>query len=139
MRVLVLVKASEESERGALPSTELIDKMGKFNERLVKAGVLVTMDGLRPTSKGKRVKFSGEKRTVIDGPFAETKELLAGFWIWKVKSMDEAVEWLKQAPFDGGAEIEIRPVFEPEEFGEALTPELRERGKRLREQIARQK
>jgi hypothetical protein len=139
MRVLVLVKASEESERGVLPSTELIDKMGKFNERLVKAGVLVTMDGLRPTSKGKRVKFSGEKRTVIDGPFAETKELLAGFWIWKVKSMDEAVEWLKQAPFDGGAEIEIRPVFEPEEFGEALTPELRERGKRLREQIARQK
>src|SRR5579872_2960562 len=125
MRVLVLVKASEESERGVLPSKELIDKMGKFNERLVKAGVLVTMDGLRPTSKGKRVKFSGEKRTVIDGPFAETKELLAGFWIWKVKSMDEAVEWLKQAPFDGGAEIEIRPVFEPEEFGEALTPELR--------------
>ena len=139
MRVLVLVKASEESERGVLPSTELIDKMGKFNERLVKAGVIVTMDGLRPSSKGKRIKFSGEKRTVIDGPFAETKELLAGFWIWKVKSMDEAVDWLKQAPFDGGAEIEIRPVFEPEEFGETLTPELRERGKRLREQIAKQK
>lgn len=136
MRVLVLVKATEETERGVRCSTELLDKMGKFNERLVKAGVMLALDGLHPTSKGKRVKFDNDQRTVIDGPFAETKELLAGFWIWKVNSIDEAVEWLKQAPFDNGAEVEIRPVFEAEDFGAEYTPELRARDKRLYEQIA---
>jgi hypothetical protein len=139
MRVLVLVKANEESERGVLPDKDILTKMGKFNEELVKAGVMLAADGLHPTSKGKRVKFSGGQRTVIDGPFAETKELLAGFWIWRVKSMDEAVEWLKRAPFDGGAEVEIRPVFEAEDFGAEYTPELRARDKRLAEQIAAQR
>ena len=139
MRVLVLVKANEESERGVLPDKDILTKMGKFNEELVKAGVMLAGDGLHPTSKGKRVKFSGEQRTVIDGPFAETKELLAGFWIWRVKSMDEAVEWLKRAPFGGGAEVEIRPVFEAEDFGAEYTPELRARDKRLAEQIAAQR
>jgi len=139
MRVLVLVKANEESERGVLPDKDILTKMGKFNEELVKAGVMLAADGLHPTSKGKRVKFSGGQRTVIDGPFAETKELLAGFWIWRVKSMDEAVEWLKRAPFDGGAEVEIRPVFEAEDFGAGYTPELRARDKRLAEQIAAQR
>jgi hypothetical protein len=135
MRVMVFVKASEESERGVMPSTELLTKMGKFNEELVKAGVMLAADGLKPTSKAKRVKFSGNQRIVIDGPFAETKELVAGYWIWKVKSMDEAVEWLKRAPFDGGAEVEIRPVFEAEDFGAEYTPELRERDKRLMQQV----
>jgi hypothetical protein len=110
--------------------------MGKYNEELVKAGVMLAGEGLHPSSKGKRVRFSGSQRTVIDGPFAETKELIAGFWIWKVKSMDEAVEWLKKAPFGGGAEIEIRPIFEAEDFGKELTPELREREQRLRARIA---
>jgi hypothetical protein len=110
MRVMVIVKASKESEAGALPDTEILTKMGKYNEQLVKAGVMLAADGLQATSKGKRVKFSGEKRTVIDGPFTETKELIAGYWMWQVRSMDEAVEWLKRAPFDGGAEVEIRPV-----------------------------
>jgi hypothetical protein len=113
--------------------------MGKYNEQLVKAGVMLAGDGLQPTSKGKRVRFSGEKRTVIDGPFTETKELIAGYWMWQVRSMDEAVEWLKRAPFEGGAEIEIRPVFEAADFGESLTPELKEREQRLREELAGKK
>ena len=136
MRVMVIVKASKESEAGALPDTEILTKMGKYNEQLVKAGVMLAGDGLQPTSKGKRVRFSGEKRTVINGPFTETKELIAGYWMWQVRSMDEAVEWLKRAPFDGGAEIEIRQVFEAADFGENLTPELKEREQRLREQLA---
>jgi hypothetical protein len=136
MRVMVIVKASKESEAGALPDTEILTKMGKYNEQLVMAGVMLAGDGLQPTSKGKRVSFSGEKRTVIDGPFTEAKELIAGYWMWQVRSMDEAVEWLKRAPFDGGAEIEIRPVFEAVDFGENLTPELKEREQRLREQLA---
>jgi hypothetical protein len=135
MRVLVFVKASKESEAGQMPSTELLTEMGKFNEELVKAGVMLAGEGLHPSSKGKRVRFSGQQRTVIDGPFAETKELIAGFWIWKVKSIDEAVEWLKKAPFDGGAEIEIRPIFEAEDFGNELTPELRSQEERMRAQI----
>jgi hypothetical protein len=139
MRVMVIVKAGKESEAGALPDTEILTKMGKYNEQLVKAGVMLAGDGLHPTSKGKRVRFSGEKRTVIDGPFTEAKELIAGYWIWQVRSMDEAVEWLKRAPFDGGAEIELRPVFEAADFGENLTPELKERGQRLREQLAGKK
>lgn len=136
MRVMVIVKASKESEAGTLPDTEILTKMGKYNEQLVKAGVMLAADGLQPTSKGKRVSFSGEKRTVTDGPFTETKELISGYWMWQVRSMDEAVEWLKRAPFDGGAEIEIRPVFEAADFGENLTPELKEREQRLREQLA---
>jgi len=136
MRVMVIVKASKESEAGMLPDTEILTKMGKYNEQLVKAGVMLAADGLQPTSKGKRVSFSGEKRTVTDGPFTETKELISGYWMWQVRSMDEAVEWLKRAPFDGGAEIEIRPVFEAADFGENLTPELKEREQRLREQLA---
>jgi hypothetical protein len=139
MRVMVIVKANKESEAGVLPDTELLAKMGKYNEQLVKAGVMLAGDGLQPTSKGKRVKFSGDKRTVIDGPFTETKELIAGYWLWQVRSMDEAVEWLKRAPFDGGAEIEIRPVYEATDFGENFTPELRERDQRLREQLAAKK
>jgi hypothetical protein len=135
MRVMVIVKASKESEAGVLPDTKILTEMGKYNEQLVKAGVMLAADGLQPTSKGKRVKFSGETRTVIDGPFTETKELIAGYWMWQVRSMDEAVEWLKRAPFDGGMEIEIRPVFEAADFGENLTPELREQEQRLAEQI----
>ena len=137
MRVMVIVKASKESEAGILPSTELLSKMGAYNEQLVKAGVMLAGDGLHPTSKGKRVKFASEKRTVIDGPFAETKELIAGYWMWQVRSLEEAVEWLKRAPFDGGVEVEIRPVFEAADFGENLTPELKERGQELREKIAK--
>jgi hypothetical protein len=136
MRVIVFVKASKESEAGQMPTTEILEAMGKYNEQLVKAGVMLAGEGLHPSSKGKRVKFSGSQRTVIDGPFAETKELIAGFWIWKVQSMDDAVEWLKKAPFGGGTEIEIRPIFEAEDFGKELTPELREREERLRTQIA---
>ena len=139
MRVMVIVKASKESEAGMLPSTEILEKMGKFNEQLVKAGVMLAGEGLQASSKGKRVKFSGEKRTVTDGPFAETKELIAGYWIWQVRSMDEAVEWLKRAPFDGGTEIEIRPVFEIADFAENLTPEIRDRDQRLRSEIAGKK
>ena len=139
MRVMVIVKASKESEAGVLPDTEILSKMGKYNEQLVKAGVMLAGDGLHPTSKAKRVKFSGEKRTVIDGPFTETKELIAGYWLWQVRSMDEAVEWLKRAPFDGGTEIEIRPVFEAADLGENFTPEFRERDQKLREQIQEKK
>ena len=137
MRVMVIVKADKNSEAGILPSTDLFQKMGKYNEELVKAGIMLAGEGLQASSKGKRVKFSGEKRTITDGPFAETKELIAGFWLWQVRSMDEAVEWLKRAPFDGGTEVEIRRVFETEDFGENLTPELREQEARLREQTSK--
>ena len=139
MRVMVLVKASPESEAGEMPKAELLTEMGNYNEELVKAGIMLAGDGLHPTSKGKRVRFTGKQRTVIDGPFTETKELLAGYWIWQVKSIDEAVEWLKRAPFDGGTEVELRPVFEAEDFGAEYTPEERARENRLREQIEEQK
>src|SRR5690349_11324107 len=138
MRFMVIVKANRESEAGVMPKREMLEKMGKYNEQLVKAGVMLVGEGLHPSSRGKRVKFSGSQRTVTDGPFAETKELIAGFWIWKVKSMDEAVEWLKKAPFGGGTELEIRPIFEAEDFGAQLTPELREQEERLRARIASQ-
>lgn len=138
MRFMVIVKADKDSEAGVMPSTDLLAAMGKYNEELVKAGVMLAGEGLAPSSKGVRVKFEGSKRTVTDGPFAETKELIAGFWLWQCKSREEAIEWLKRAPFDGGTEIEIRQVFEAEDFGEELTPELREQEQRLREQIARQ-
>jgi len=137
MRVMVIVKASKESEAGALPGQEMLAQMGKYNEQLVKAGIMLAMDGLHPTAKGKRVRFSGKTRTVIDGPFAETKELIGGYWMWQVRSMEEAVEWLKRAPFDGGTEIEVRPVFEASDFGEEFTPELREQEQRLRDEIAK--
>ena len=138
MRVMVIVKATKDSEAGVLPSKELIDAMGKYNEQLVKAGIMLAGDGLQPSARGKRVRFSGEKRSVIDGPFTETKELIAGFWIWQVRSMEEAVEWLKRCPnpMPGESEIEIRPVFEAADFGENLTPEAKERDQRLREQMA---
>ncbi len=132
MRVMVIVKADKNSEAGVLPSTELLSEMGKFNEQLVNAGIMLAAEGLRASSHGKRVKFSGQTRTVINGPFPETKDLVAGFWLWKVKSMDEAVEWLKRAPFSGGTEVEIRPVHEMEDFGTNLTPELKEQEARLR-------
>jgi hypothetical protein len=133
---MVIVPASKESEAGVLPNTKILNEMGQFNEQLVKAGVLLAAEGLHPTSKGVRVKFSGDKPTVIDGPFTESKELIAGFWLWQVKSMDEAIEWIKRSPFGGGAEIEIRPVFEAADFGAAATPEIRERERRLREQAS---
>jgi hypothetical protein len=136
MRVMVLVKASPESEAGVMPTQEMLAAMGRFNEELVKAGIMLAGEGLHPTSKAVRVRFSGSQRTVIDGPFSETKELVAGFWLWQVKSMDEAVEWLKRAPFDEDAEVEIRPVFEAEDFGEEFTPELREQEERLRAEVA---
>jgi hypothetical protein len=139
MRFMVIVKANKDSEAGVLPGKEILTEMGKFNEQLAKAGVLLAADGLQASSKGARVKFSGNNRTVIDGPFAETKELIAGFWLWKVKSKEEAIEWLKRAPFDGGTEVEIRQVFEPEDFGPALTPELREKAKRLPTEVAAKK
>lgn len=137
MRVMVLVKASKESEAGQMPTEQLLRDMGNFNEELVKAGVMLAGDGLHPTSKAKRVRFSGDKRTVLDGPFTETKELVAGYWLWQVKSMDEAVEWLKRAPFQNGDEVEIRRVFEAEDFGQELTPELRAQEERLRAEVAR--
>jgi hypothetical protein len=137
MRVMVFVKANKDSEAGVMPTRELLQEMGKFNEQLVKAGVMLAGEGLHPTSKGKRVRFSGDKKTVIDGPFSETKELVAGFWLWQVRSMEEAVEWLKRAPFREG-DVEIRPVFEAADFGAALTPELREQEQRLRAQAAKQ-
>jgi len=136
MRVMVIVKENEESEAGVMPSEEILAAMGKYNEQLVDAGIMLAGEGLHPSSKGVRVRFSGDERTVTDGPFAETKELIAGFWLWQVDSMDHALEWLKKAPFDGGTEIEVRPVFEAEDFGEELTPELREQEERLRERIA---
>jgi len=137
MRVMVIVKADKNSEAGILPKKELFEKMGKYNEEMVKAGIMLAAEGLQATSKGKRVKFSGTQRTVIDGPFTESKELIAGFWLWQVRSIDEAVEWLKRAPFDGGAEIEIRQVFEAEDFGAELIPELKEQEARLRAQASK--
>ena len=131
MRVMVIVKASKESEAGEMPSQELLAQMGKYNEELANAGIMLAGDGLHPSSKGKRVRFSGPKPTVIDGPFSETKELVAGYWLWKVKSMDEAVAWLKKAPFQD-TEVEIRPLFETDDFGDAMTPELREQEDRIR-------
>ena len=136
MRVMVMVKATEESEAGVMPSTELLEAMGRYNEELVKAGVMVAGEGLHPSSKGVRVRFDGTQRRVIDGPFAETKELVAGFWIFQVKSLEEAVEWVKRCPnpMPGESEIEIRQIFEADDFGEAFTPELREQEERLRAQ-----
>jgi hypothetical protein len=138
MRVMVMVKATKDSEAGIMPSTELLEAMGKFNEQLVSAGVMLAGEGLKPSGQGKRVAFDGQKRTVIDGPFAETRELVAGFWLWEVKDMAEAVEWVKRCPnpMPGPSEIEIRPVFEAADFGEALTPELAEQEARLRNKAA---
>ena len=138
MRVMVLVKADENSEAGVMPDERLMTEMGAFNEELVNAGIMLEGEGLRPTSQGKRVKFNGDQRTVVDGPFAETKELVAGYWLWKVSSMDEAVAWVKRCPNPTGAEsqIEIRPIFELEDFGKELTPELRAQDERLRARIA---
>ena len=140
MRVMVIVKASPESEAGIMPSEQLLTDMGNFNEELVKAGVMLAGEGLQPTSKGARVEFSGSKRTVVDGPFAETKELIAGFWLWQVHSMDEAIEWVRRCPNPHMSDsvIEIRPVFEAEDFGAEFTPELREQEERLRQQIGKQ-
>ena len=137
MRVMVLIKSNPESEAGEMPSEQLLTDMLAFNEELVKAGVMLAGEGLHPSSKGVRVRFSGDERTVIDGPFAETKELLAGYWVWQVKSMDEAIEWVKRIPNTDGTdgEVEIRQVFETEDFGDELTPELREQEARLREQV----
>jgi hypothetical protein len=141
MRVMVIVKASKESEAGGMPDQKLLTDMGKFNEELAKAGVLLAGEGLHPTSKGKRVNFSGTKRTVLDGPFAETKELIAGFWLWQVRSMEEAIEWVKRCPnpHAGESQIEIRPVFEAEDFGAEFTPELRDQEERLPLRIASKK
>jgi hypothetical protein len=133
MKFLVIVKATAESEAGVMPSEQELTDMGKFNEELVKAGVMLAGEGLHPTSKGKRIRFSGDKRTVIDGPFTETKELIAGFWIWQLRSMDEAVQWIKRSPFKDG-EVELRPVFEADDFGAEFTPELRAQEERLRAQ-----
>jgi hypothetical protein len=139
MRVMVMVKATKESEAGIMPDEKLLTDMGNFNEELVKAGVMLAGEGLHPSSKGKRVKFSGDKRTVVDGPFTETKELVAGYWLWQVRSMDEAVEWVKRCPnpMEGDSEIEIRQVFEAEDFGDEFTPELREQEERLRAETAK--
>lgn len=138
MRVLVLVKATSDSETGMLPSTELLEAMGKFNEELANAGIMLAAEGLHPSKKGKRVAFDGPNRSVIDGPFAETRELVAGFWLWQVKDMAEAVEWVKRCPnpMPGPSEIEIRPIFESADFGEALTPELAEQENRIRNKTA---
>jgi hypothetical protein len=138
MRFMVIVKADKDSEAGVLPTKELLAEMGKFNEELAKAGVMLAGEGLQASSKGARVRFSGNKRTVIDGPFAETKELVAGFWLWQVRSKEEAIEWLKRAPFREG-EVEIRQVFEADDFGPEFTPELREQEERVRQQVAARK
>ncbi len=137
MRVTVLVKATPESEAGQLPSTELLEAMGRYNEELAKAGIMLAGEGLQPSSKGARVRFKGSERSVVDGPFAETKELIAGFWLWEVRSMEEAIEWVKRCPnpMEGESEIEIRQVFEADDFGENMTPELREAEERLRRRI----
>lgn len=139
MRVMVLVKASKESEVGGMPTTEMLTSMGRYNDELAKAGVMVAAEGLLSSAKGKRVRFEGKKRSVIDGPFAETKELLAGYWVWQVKSMDEAVEWLKRAPFDHGTEVELRQIAQAEDFGDQFTPELREQQERQAKQMAANK
>jgi hypothetical protein len=138
MRVMVMIKANEDSEAGVMPSEQLLTEMGAFNEELVKAGVMLDGDGLKPSSEGARVRFSGSQRTVIDGPFVETKELIAGYWIWQVESLDEAIEWVKRCPnpMNGESEVEIRPIFEAEDFGEEFTPELREQEERLRAQLS---
>jgi hypothetical protein len=136
MRFMVIVKADKNSEAGVMPDRKILTEMGKYNEELTKAGVMLAGEGLHPTSKGARVKFEDGKRTVTDGPFTESKELIAGFWLWQVKSKQEAIEWLKRAPFGGGTEVEIRQVFETEDFGDALTPELKEQEERLRAQVA---
>ena len=139
MRVMVMVKANKDSEAGLMPKQRLLEDMGKFNEELAKAGVLLAAEGLKPTSKGKRVRFSGAKRTVIDGPFTESKELIAGFWLWQVRSIEEAVEWVKRCPcpFEGESEIEIRQVFEVDDFGPEMTPEHRKKYEHMREQIGK--
>ena len=138
MRVMVLIKADKNSEAGVMPDQQLLTEMGQYNEELVKAGIMLAGEGLHPSSRGARVRFAGSQRSVIDGPFAETKELLAGFWLWQVRSMEEAIEWVKRCPNPMGVEceVEVRPVFEAEDFGAELTPELREQEERLREQIA---
>jgi len=139
VRFMIIVKADKNSEAGVLPDKKILTEMGKFNEELVKAGVMLAGEGLHPSSKGARVRFSEGKRTVIDGPFTEAKELVAGFWLWQVKSKEEAIEWLKRAPFGGGAEVEVRQVFEADDFGAEFTPELREQEERLRAQMEQQK
>jgi len=141
MKVMVIVKVTKASEAGQMPSQQLLSEMGKFNEELVKAGIMLAGEGLHPSSKGARVRFSGKSRTVIDGPFTETKELIAGFWLWKVSSLREALDWVKRCPnpHEGECEIEVRPVFEVEDFGDAATPEIRERDARLRAQVAKDK
>jgi len=141
MRVVVFVKANQDTEAGVMPSEQMLAEMGKYNEELVKAGIMLDGQGLHPSSKGARIKFSGQKRTVIDGPFAETKELIAGYWIWQVRSLDEAIEWAKRCPNPTGAEsvLEIRPIFEAEDFGAEFTPELREQEARIRSEIEKQK
>ena len=138
MRVMVIVKANKDSEAGIMPSEQLLAEMGNFNEQLVKAGVMLAGEGLHPSSKGKRVRFSGSQQTVIDGPFAEAKKLIAGFWLWQVSSMEEALEWIRRSPFREG-EVEIRPLFETEDFGAEFTPELREQEERLRAEMAAKK
>lgn len=138
MRFMVLVPGSPESEAGEMPSTELLQEMTIYNEELVKAGVMLAGEGLHPTSKGARVRFEGGKRTVIDGPFTEAKEIVAGYWIWECASRDEAIEWLRRAPFDGGTEIELRPIFEADDFGKEFTPDLREAEARMRDRIEQQ-
>ncbi|MGH8085249.1 MAG: YciI family protein [Lysobacter sp.] len=139
MRVMVMVKATEQSEAGVMPGEQLLAEMGRFNEELVKAGIMLAGEGLHPSAKGTRVRFSGKDRSVVDGPFAETRELVAGFWLWQVRSLDEAIEWVKRCPnpHEGSSEIEIRPVFEADDFGEEFTPELREQEQRLRERLER--
>jgi hypothetical protein len=139
MRFMIIVKADKNSEAGVMPTEKDLAEMGKYNEELAKAGIMLAGDGLHPSSKGARVRFEGKKRTVIDGPFAEAKELIAGFWIWQVKSREEAIEWLKRAPFDGGTEVELRQVFEAEDFGAEFTPELRKQEDRIRAQITSKK
>jgi hypothetical protein len=136
MRFMLLVPGNAESEAGEMPSTQLLEEMTKYNEELVRAGVMLAGDGLQPTSKGAKVRFDGRERTVIDGPFTEAKEIVAGYWIWECASREEALEWLKRAPFDGGVEIELRQIFDPDDFGEQLTPQLREANVRLRAQAA---
>jgi len=140
MRVMVMVKANEDSEAGALPSTEMLTEMGKYNEELVKAGIMLDGEGLHPSSRGVRIQFSGDQRDVVDGPFTETKELIAGYWVWQVRDMDEAIEWAKRCPNPTGVEsaLELRPVFELDDFGDNVTPEVRERDERLRSQLEEQ-
>jgi hypothetical protein len=139
MRFMVIVKANADSEAGVMPKKEMLAAMGQYNEELVKAGVMLAAEGLQPSSKGARVRFSGQQRTVIDGPFGDTRSLIAGFWLWKVRSREEAIDWLKRAPFDGGEEVELRQVFEMEDFGAEMTPELREQEQRLMAEMAARK